>query len=259
MQDMKSEDYFPSFAWAVRKAFKEPLASCRFEQGDILYDTHKAYEGTWGDALNYLRFSIQIKSGSISKMGNSEDFAFSNNWRQRVELDLTEYPSKKSRFIITTQGRLYMTLWKGDLRQLDLDTPEPPVPKLAADILKELPSMVDFFKHHSKNLKHPVFFIMPFDETQDILFFKRQKVESSLIKEFKLDMNLVTPEKIGIQNSGDYVPTLRIACFITDTPEINKVYSSLKSALYVPSEERKTNVDRFRLESHGYLHPSHIS
>lgn len=256
MQDMKSEDYFTSFAWALPKAFKEPLASCRFEQGDIFYDTHKAYEGTWDDALSHLRFSIQI-SHAVSKKGNSEDYAFSNNWRQQVELELTEYPSKKNRLITTTQGRLYMTLWKGDIRQLDIDTPEPRVPKLATDIVKELPSTVDFFKHYSKNLNHPVFFLMPFDETQNILLLKSQKVESSLIKEFKLNMKLVTPDKIGIQNSGDYVPTLKIACFIVDTPAVNKVYSSLKSALYVTSKERKTSIDRFRLEAHGCLHPSH--
>lgn len=43
---MANKDYFNCFAWALPMAFKEPLASCCFEQGDILYDTPKAYEGT---------------------------------------------------------------------------------------------------------------------------------------------------------------------------------------------------------------------
>ena len=74
---MINKDYFTCFDWAVPKAFKEPLASCRFEQGDILYDTPKAYEGTWADALQHLRFSIQIKSparGTTSRLEKDADF-----------------------------------------------------------------------------------------------------------------------------------------------------------------------------------------
>jgi hypothetical protein len=38
-------DFFPKFKWAVPHAFGDALAACRFEQGDILYDTLMAYEG----------------------------------------------------------------------------------------------------------------------------------------------------------------------------------------------------------------------
>ena len=44
----QSDNFLDGFLWAVPTAFSDPLAACRFEQGDILYDTKKAYEGTWG-------------------------------------------------------------------------------------------------------------------------------------------------------------------------------------------------------------------
>lgn len=256
---MIKKDYFTCFAWAVHKAFKEPLASCRFEEGDILYDTPKAYEGTWADALQHLRFSIQIKSparGTTSKLEKDADFIFSENWRQPVVLDLTEYPSKKIRSITTTQGRLYMALWKDDLKILDSDMQDPPLPILSREILKELPSTDRVVRQkYAKDIANPVIFLMPFDETRDILCTKKQKVEICLGQEFQFHLNLAAPEELNLSNAGFYVPTLRIACFVMDTPEINRVYSCLKSALYVPSKAKKTNTERFRLEAHGCLNP----
>jgi len=40
-------DYFDGFSWALPNAFADALALCRFEQGDMLYDTRRAYEGEW--------------------------------------------------------------------------------------------------------------------------------------------------------------------------------------------------------------------
>jgi hypothetical protein len=44
-------EFFPGFKWAVSSAFSEPLGACRFEQGDLLYDTPDAYKGEWREAL----------------------------------------------------------------------------------------------------------------------------------------------------------------------------------------------------------------
>lgn len=256
---MSDKEYFKCFAWALPMAFREPLASCRFEQGDILYNTPKAYEGTWADALQHLSFSMQIKSparGSTTKIEKDADFIFSENWRQPVVLDLTEYPSKKIRSITTTQGRLYTALWKDDLSILNSDTPEPPVPILSREVLKEL-SLTDgvIFQKVAHDVAKPVIFFMPFDETRDILRAKRQKVEACLKQEFQVHLRLVEPEELSLANARYYVPTLKIACFIMNTSEINKVYSCLKSALYVPAKIKKTDAERFRLEAHGSLHP----
>jgi len=206
-----NEDFFSCFAWALPKAFKDPIVSCCFEQGDVLYDTPKAYEGTWADALQHLT---------------------------------------------TTQGRLYTALWKGNLTILDLGTPEPPVPILPRDVLKYLPSAEPaVLQKYAKNLTHPIVFLMPFDETRSLFREKRQKIENRLRQDFSYQLHLATPQELGLSEARDYMPTLEIACFTLDTPERGKVYECLKSALYVPSKERKANIDRFRLETHGCLCP----
>ena len=256
---MAEEEYFKCFAWALPMAFREPLNACRFEQGDILYNTTKAYEGTWADALKHLSFSLQIKSparGSTTKIEKDADFIFSENWRQPVVLELTEYPSKKIRSITTTQGRLYTALWKDNLSILNSEMPEPPVPLLARELLKELSLNAGvIFQKVPHDCADPVIFLMPFDETRSILRTKRQKVASCLNQEFQMHFRLVNPEKLHLANACYYVPTLQIACFIIKTSEINKVYSCLKKALYVPARIKKTDAERFRLEAHGCLHP----
>ena len=261
MPDKENDEFYTGFVWAVRKAFREPLASCRFEQGDILYDTRKAYEGTWGDALNHLRFSIQINSpmrGITSKNKQDEDSVFADNWKQKIELDLVEYPSKKTRFVTSTQGRLYTTLWKGNISQLEDGTLEPPVPKLAKDALKALKDIPFtsniFVQKCSKDFRNPIIFIMPSDETNEILRIKLQKVETHL-KKFQSKMLLGDPEELGLPNAKEYVPTAKLACFIMDSIDQEELKAKLKEALYVKSEDKKTNKERFRLKAHGYLHP----
>lgn len=261
MRERRNADFFDGFAWAVHKAFSEPLASCRFEQGDTLYDTSEAYEGRWDDALHRIRFSVQVQSpsrGSTSKTQKDDDSMFASNWRQPLTLKLTEYPLRETRMIATTQGRLYSTLWKGDLRQLEDGIPEPSIPKLPKEALKELPATMDFFvDQHGEGLQHPVLFIMPFDETRDILRAKHDKVRNSLAQEFHPHIVLVPPKEAGLPKAEDYIPTLKIACFLMDTPNQEAVYTRLKAALYTPSKEKTTAVERFRLKVHGYLHPHH--
>lgn len=49
------EDYFLGFKWALPKSFKDALAKCFFNVGDIIYDTPKAYSLSWGEALNHIK------------------------------------------------------------------------------------------------------------------------------------------------------------------------------------------------------------
>lgn len=252
-------NYYRSFSWALPKAFKDSIALCCFEEGDVLYDTPKAYEGTWADALRYLNFSIQVQyppRGAKPKVEKDADTIFSDNWKRPVQLDLWEYPSKTKKSLSTTQGRLYTALWKGDLKVLNLGVPEPPVPIFPRDILKKLPSTEPaVLQKYSQNLKHPVIFLMPFDETRDLFREKRQNIEIRLRHDFSYQLHLVAPQDLGISQDRDYIPTLEVACFVLDTSESVRVYECLKSALYVPSKERETNIDRFRLETHGCLCP----
>ncbi len=256
---MSEKEYFTGFAWAVRKAFRDALASCHFEQGDVLYDTRQAYAGTWSHALQHLNHSIQIRfplSGAKAQKSQDVDSVFENNWRQRVELDLWEYPSKAKQSIVTTQGRLYMTLWKGDLSFLHLATPEPPVPTLPREALKELASVEKCViqRYGKDDRPAPICFLVPYDETRDILREKREKIESCLKGEFQFRVDDVLPRDLGLSKASSYLPTLSIACFVIDTSETDHVYSCLKSALYSRAGKR-TGRERFRLEVHGCMVP----
>ena len=54
-------DYFSGFAWAVPKAFSDAIALCRFEEGDVLYDTKSAYEKEWDDAKSNIKYFLQVR------------------------------------------------------------------------------------------------------------------------------------------------------------------------------------------------------
>ena len=36
--------YLEQFTWPVPKGFSDAVATCKFEQGDLLYNTCRAYE-----------------------------------------------------------------------------------------------------------------------------------------------------------------------------------------------------------------------
>ena len=256
---MSDKEYFTGFAWAVGKAFKDALASCHFEQGDVLYDTPKAYEGTWSDALQHLKFSIQVKfppGGTKTQREQDVDSIFENNWRQRVEVDLWEYPSKKKRSVVTTQGRLYMTLWEGELSFLNLGTPEPPVPTLPREALKELAAAEKYVvqKYGKADCIPPSVSLCPMTRRERFYERKGEKLRVCLKGEFPFRLDYVLPRELGLPKASSYLPTLNIACFIIDTSETNRVYSCLKSALYSRAG-KQTGADRFRLEVHGCMVP----
>src|SRR5690349_8100208 len=122
LANMESADgYFPGFAWAVPTSFAAPLASCRFEQGDTLYDTVRGYE-EWNEALKHVHYGVQIKSParSLGRSGNSDEEAvFADNWKSTVIFDLIDFKTSTKQEVQTTQGQLYTMLWRGDLSVLD--------------------------------------------------------------------------------------------------------------------------------------------
>ena len=259
MQDDTQNGFFTEFCWAVPKAFRDALAACRFEPGDTLYDTARAYDGTWSEALPHITHSIQIRSlGSGGAVISNEnlDSAFSENWRQAVVLDLTEYPSRITRSMTTRQGRVYTMLWTGDLSVLAETSPEPPVPRLPQEFLRDLQTSVPWFlDHYGRKLERPVLFIFPLDGTRHLLLAKSKRIQASLSEAFAPILVMASASEVELPNASAYVPTSKVACFIIDTDRIDEVFLKLKQALYVPAVNKKTEAERFRLEAHGFMHP----
>jgi hypothetical protein len=251
-----THEFFDGFAWAVPTAFAEPLAACRFEQGDVLYDTRRAYEAQWGEALPHITHSLQVKSplrGAAPKSEKEEESVFTDNWSQAVVFGLTEHKKKETKEVKTTQGRLYTLLWKGDLRVLDAKTAAPHVPALAMQLLRDLPrAMGHVRKAGRRGAKKKVAFLMPYDPTRQLLRSKLREVQTALA-DHKTQLDFVPPEEVGLAADAGFAPTVSIACFRVEGASESVVEKAVKRALYKPAKERKTAVERFRVTAHGHL------
>lgn len=277
-----AQDYFDGFQWAIPKAFKDALAACRFEQGDTLYNTQKAYETSWENALKHLEYAIRVelpvrglknrfKSLDSAPSNNevyplqvvddtgkrNQDLIFTDNWNSDVSLSLTTYPSGVQKTIKTTQGHLYMTLWKGDIEYVERSLQNIIMPRLPKDSRKNIPSIEHLLLNkYTTRIKHPQLFIMPTDETRDVLWSKYRRVKLVMDKHHESRQFFVKPVEINLPHATEYLPTLRFAVFVFDIRNRTELLERLKEVLYVPSRNRKTAVDRFKLETHGYIFPS---
>lgn len=271
---MSENSYFDGFSWAIPDAFANVLAACKFERGDTLYDTRCAYEGHWQTVLPDINYSIQVKSPkrgiatkATRKAPSSEDgdssseislktgqykSVFENNWDGSVSLTLTDHKINQSREIETTQGCLYTLLWKGDLAWLDKSNPSPPIPTLAMQIRNDL-SRAFSFVANTRPFAGTAF-LMPYDRTNEILTSKLRNIDLSL-KDFHSQVSFISPNKAGlIASSGaGFAPTVEIACVYIEVSDLHTVEEALKSVLYVPTVNRKTEKSKFKIESHGWL------
>ena len=256
MNSCQEDEYFDGFSWAVPTAFADALAACRFEQGDMLYDTRLAYNGTWGEAQQHIKHSIQVQSpmhGYGTKSDQDTALVFLDNWRMPVVFTLKDLAAAKSATVQTTQGQLYSLLWKDDLAIIHPDSPLPPAPVLAMQILDNLPAAEDYAR---TNLVAPgqsrIVFLMPYDRSQVLFRIKFAKVKKSLTR-FVVRPSLVPPALAGLPSEGEFAPTVSIACFALERGSPREVEGALKQALYTPVRDRKTAKDAWRLSRHGHL------
>jgi hypothetical protein len=251
-----SEEYFDNFAWAVPLAFADALGMCRFERGDTLYNTKKAYEHTWGEAINHIAYSIQVKSPSrttVARTQGKEKSVFTTNWEQKVVFDLTDYMKNKTREIITTEGRLYTLLWRGDLKYLEEETNAPPVPTLAGGILKDIKKATLYFrKTFAKGIKYGAMFLMPYDRSQLLYRTKFAKVRDGLEK-VKTTIDIATLKEAGFISETKFAPTVKIACFCVDSISVSEMNEILKNALYSQTKNKKSGTKQFGIHRHGHL------
>src|SRR5450432_3609454 len=87
-----TDEFFRGFAWPVPLAFAGVLAACRFEQGDLLYDSPHGYD-RWSDALKPSRYGIEVTAPARATRTNAKnkEGEFAKNWKTTVEFTLTNY------------------------------------------------------------------------------------------------------------------------------------------------------------------------
>jgi hypothetical protein len=249
-------NFFTEFKWAVPYAFSSAIASCRFEQGDVLYNTPLAYNGTWGEVEQHINHSLQVKfppRSSSADMGNNDASVFSANWSAKVVFELHNHKTKTTELIETTQGRLYTLLWKGNLERYLKESIS--APKQAAELLDELDLAVNFIKQKiaaDKNIKG--FFIIPFCPASSQLIEKQKNLDSvfSHLNSFKKsEFNINEIEQAPYL---DYVPTTKIVSFFFDEKtNATQISDLIKKALYKPSKDKKTGKVNFSVSNHGLL------
>lgn len=246
-------EFLPGFTWALPAAFSDAVFLCRFEEGDILYDTPLAYKGEWNNVKNEIQFFLQIRHPtrrySSASNGNG---VFETNWNSEVRLEL--YKNHKMVTvgqIHTTQGRLYSALWKGDIDLiLNKESKNPKPPINIQQVTKELGNTSKTAKTLTKGKST---FVMAKDDTSPVSREKYFKIKTALSKYLKDEPTILSPNEAGIINSEYIAPTIQIAFFTTDKISTEELEEIVKKAVYNPSKNAKT--DKFRISSHGKIFP----
>jgi hypothetical protein len=247
-------NFFPGFAWAVPRAFADPLSACRFEQGDLLFDRPEAYGLPWSEARQKVGHAVQIQEpsrGVAAKSSGQDDSAFADSWQQKVVFQFFDLPSGQSQTITTTQGRLYSLLWRGEQNILEESTKAPAVPLQAVDLKRVLPEVSSRFQTELVPDPDLIRFLQACDVAAGLYHEKYLKVKKKLETEFQTTVRLEPGNDLGL--GSEFLPTVHVASFeITGTTR-PAVEEALQSVLYKPGSERKTSAVRFRLSAHGVL------
>jgi hypothetical protein len=204
---------FSGFSWAVPTAFADAVALCRFEQGDTLYDTPKAYEENWSEATKHINHWLQVRDPSSPKTdaGDSTGSIFAKNWDSEIRVDLYKNLKKVGEGQIqTTQGRLYTALWTGNVDVLQMEYDEPKAPLNVQEVTKKLEDTENKAGEFSKGA--PVF-VMARDPSNKISQAKYSKIFSKLRNHMSDDPLMLNPKLAGIKEWNAFAPTIEIAFF----------------------------------------------
>jgi hypothetical protein len=248
-------DYFDGFSWALPSAFADALALCRFEQGDVLYDTQRAYEGEWGTALRHIKYQVEVKfplRGGGVKSSESEDSAFEDNWNSKVVIRFVDHRASSEREVTTTQGNLYSMLWSGDISALGGLSVPPPLG--ARHLMGKLAGVLESLrKKHSRAVNNSAVFVMPFDHTSKLLRSKLRTVESAL-QTLGAKRGVMAVKDLEIEGASAFAPTSCVVWFaMSPEHKSETVTSLLKRHLHKPSKDKKTDRENFNLKTHGLL------
>jgi len=244
-------EFFSNFTWAVPYAFSDAVGLCRFEKGDKLYDTTKAYNGEWSNAFKYINYSLYVQYPIRTTFEKKEGTGsvFEKNWNLEVQIDLYKKQKKIGIGIKTTQGRLYTALWKGDLTILEKNnSAEPLIPINARQVTKQLKEVESKALKFSDGL--PVF-TMVYDHSNQVSKEKYLKIYTKLSKYVSKKLLLLEPKEAGLNDWENIAPTIKIAFFPVKDINCEQLESIIKKAVYIPLEN--TKVDMFKITSHGEI------
>jgi len=246
-------EYFNGFTWALPKAFSDAIANCRFEEGDIIYDSKSAYQ-EWEKAVETTKYCIKIKypKRTSRSLINEHSSVQLENWNSNVRFELMNIKEKKKKLIETTQGALFSLLWKGDFHYIELENSLVEPPLFLKDIKKNHNSILKEAIPKCKKLASGrIFFIMPYDPTNDVSMKKHQDLNEALFRMQKLKLIQLSLEESGLIKWEQVFPVITIDLFIFEDDNIEEIELIIKNLFYKPTTTSKRQA--FKLSTHGIL------
>ncbi len=247
--------YLDGFKWAVPSAFLDALGACQFSRGDTLYSSSIAYQ-EWNDEFyrkakgTHALKVLLPEAKPVSTSGN----LFQLNWDEKAEVETytigkEDFPTRQ----VTTQGRIYCLIWRGDLSILNGDTPPPGKLQMTGDMLKSLDLCKSTIRQHvlGQVPRARYYFAFPHDLCSELLNDKYKKLVSGLHSTLDATILSLTPDEISLPDSSRVAPTVTLKVFAFGTESEDAICATLKSILYRESANKETSADRFRLATHG--------
>lgn len=221
--------YVDGFAWAVPTAFLDALGQCRFERGDTLYDTPKAYEMRWSDALTHIKNSVQVRfpeqqGGAADEQHESN---FESNWFSELRLDHYGEVRHPPEQVVTTQGRLYTLLWRGDVSVLDAVELDPPPPLRLKFALENIRSVRQVARQFACGKR---VFVMPIDRSVPTSRRKLTKIARQLGSSLVPPL-VLTPQEAGLPDPDAIAPTIGVALCAVRGLSREQLYAKVEAAL----------------------------
>ena len=245
-------EFFENFKWAVPRALSSAVAICRFEQGDVLYSEQSGYQA-WPDGGRDLRYQLQVldppKSARVlaSEQAGSR---FSTNWASQIEFELTDRLLGHTSGSISTQGRVFSCLWRGDPEWLSEESPAPEAPLGQRELHGRLEQIQGFVEARLARIAgQPLcVYLSAVDESSDAARLKAQAVQTSLSDSFSnLICDAFGPGEAGLNPDYGLHPALSLRVLAVPTADLEAVEKGLREALYAGTGHR------FSVTRHGLL------
>ena len=261
--------WFEVFAWPVPRAFAAALAAPRFEQGDVLFRDRLGY-GPLVDPIPAGLEAIQVLSPARSGTRSGPEASSQEDrrraaWNAEVVIERVAVDEGRSEVKVSTQGRLFTSLWRGDAEWLDPGHEPPPLPRSARELQGALETTREAFS--ARRFPEPGMkgcrFLFVTDQSSDGSLAKTRIIEDALRSLGRVETLCLTPAEAGVEDGDAYHPTLQVrGCFLARVGE-DAVREVLRAALYggsfpersadAPAADEAVGSGRFSLARHGVL------
>jgi hypothetical protein len=255
--------FFDGMAWPIPIAFAGAIGAMRFEQGDVIYSDARAYdalEGKLPDGLTAIQVLLPPRSarGSVS---DAESDRRAANWQSETTIALIDLTAGSSETRVVSQGKLAMTIFRGDESWLDPDRDEPALPRSARELHQRLEQALPSFDARQKAARGARF-VFVVDLASDASRSKAAGVEEALRSGGSVERIDLSAEGAGIEDAAFYHPTAIVRGLVLAGRATDDVLPILRAQLYggatrgaSASEDGQTpeTTDRFSIGRHGIL------